>query len=80
MFINFNTNQTNLPIDLATYLEPDHIVFHIYNFVHSLDSSYFEMFRTTNGRPAYHPKAILMALLYAYSEGTFSGRKIEKMM
>ncbi|MFL2117850.1 transposase [Marinilactibacillus psychrotolerans] len=29
---------------------------------------------------AYHPKFLLKARLFAYSEGIFSGRKIEKMM
>ncbi|WP_350015349.1 transposase [Streptococcus sp. KHUD_010] len=32
------------------------------------------------GRPSYHPKLLLSALLFAYSQRNFSGRKIEKMM
>ncbi|MDU1591556.1 transposase [Streptococcus anginosus] len=32
------------------------------------------------GRPSYHPKLLLSALLFAYSQGSFSGCKIEKMI
>ena len=32
------------------------------------------------GRPSYHPKMLIATLLFAYSQGIFSGRKIEKMM
>ena len=31
-------------------------------------------------RPSYHPKMLVSTLLFAYSQGIFSGRKIEKMM
>lgn len=45
-----------------------------------MDDHYFEMFETQDGRPAYHPKPLIMALLYAYSNGVFSGRKIQEVM
>ena len=80
MYIKYNMNQTILPLELEACLDPDHIVFSIYEFVDSLENHYFEMFETQDGRPAYHPKPLIMSLLYAYSEGVFSGRKIEKMM
>ena len=35
---------------------------------------------TSVGRLSYHPKLLLSALLFAYSQGIFSGHKIEKMM
>ena len=31
-------------------------------------------------RPSYHAKMLVSTLLFAYSQGIFSGRKIEKMM
>lgn len=80
MYVKYNMNQTNLPLELDACLDPNHIVFSIYDFVDSLDKSYFEIFETQDGRPAYHPKPLIMSLLYAYSEGIFSGRRIEKMM
>uniref|UniRef100_UPI00186B54AA transposase n=2 Tax=Streptococcus pneumoniae TaxID=1313 RepID=UPI00186B54AA len=41
---------------------------------------YFHTFYHAFGRPSYHPKMLVSALLFAYSQGIFSGRKIEKMM
>ncbi|WWC49478.1 IS1182 family transposase [Aerococcus tenax] len=73
-------NQTTLPLELSACIDPDHIVFSIYNFIESLDEKHFESFSTQDGRPAYHPKPLIMALLYAYSKGVFSGRKIEELM
>lgn len=80
MYIKYNMNQTSLPLELSACLDPDHIVFSIHQFVDSLDAHYFEMFETQDGRPAYHTKPLIMALLYAYSKGVFSGRKIQEMM
>lgn len=80
MYIQYNMNQTSLPLELSTCIDPNHIVFSIYDFVDSLDENYFEIFETQDGRPAYHPKPLIMSLLYAYSKGVFSGRKIEEMM
>ena len=80
MYVQYNMNQTSLPLELSTCIDPNHIVFSIYNFVDSLDDHYFKIFETQDGRPAYHPKPLIMSLLYAYSKGIFSGRKIEEMM
>lgn len=80
MYIQYNMNQTSLPLELATCLNANHIVFSIHQFVDSMDNHYFEMFETQDGRPAYHPKPLIMALLYGYSKGVFSGRKIQEMM
>ena len=80
MYVQYNMNQTSLPLELSTCIDPNHIVFSIYNFVDSLDDHYFKIFETQDGRPAYHPKPLILSLLYAYSKGIFSGRKIEEMM
>ena len=69
MYIQYNMNQTSLPLELSTCIDPNHIVFSIYDFVDSLDENYFEIFETQDGRPAYHPKPLIMSLLYAYSKG-----------
>ena len=80
MHIHYNTNQTTLPLELACVLPQDHIVFTIEKVVNALDDSQFHAFFQAFGRPSYHPKMLLAALLFAYSQGIFSGRKIEKMM
>lgn len=48
--------------------------------VNELDEDYFTTFYHEFDRPSYHPKLLLLALLLAYSQGIFSGRKIEKLM
>ena len=80
MHIHYNTNQTTLPLELACVLPQDHIVFTIEKVVNALDDSQFHAFFQAFGRPSYHPKMLLAALLFAYSQGIFSGRKIVKMM
>ena len=80
MHIHYNTNQTTLPLELACILPKDHIVFTIEKAVNALEDSHFQSFYHDFGRPSYHPKLLLSALLFAYSQGIFSGRKIEKMM
>ncbi|WP_224781893.1 transposase, partial [Streptococcus pneumoniae] len=58
----------------------DHLVFTIEKVVNTLEDCHFHAFYHAFGRPSYHPKMLVSALLFAYSQGIFSGRKIEKMM
>uniref|UniRef100_UPI003977B9FF transposase n=1 Tax=Streptococcus suis TaxID=1307 RepID=UPI003977B9FF len=74
------THQTTLPLELACILPKDHIVFTIEKVVNALEDSHFQSFYHDFGRPSYHPKLLLSALLFAYSQGIFSGRKIERML
>ena len=48
--------------------------------VNTLEDHHLYAFYHTCGRPSYHSKMLLATLLFAYSQGIFSGRKIEKMM
>ena len=80
MYIHYNTNQTTLPLDLGSCLPPRHLVFTVEQVVNELEDKVFEQFYHTEGRPSYHPKMLLAVLLFAYTQGIFSGRKIEKMM
>lgn len=80
MHINYNTNQTTLPLELSCCLPQNHVVFTIEQVVNELKDAHFQAFYHDFGRPSYHPKMLLSALLFAYSQGIFSGRKIEKLM
>lgn len=80
MHINYNTNQTLLPLDLGSFLPRNHLVFTVEKVINDLDNSVFKDFYHNEGRPSYHPKMLLATLLFAYTQGIFSGRKIEKMM
>ena len=61
-------------------LPHNHIIFVIDDFIESLDWSAYPLFEASEGRPGYHPRLLMKALLFAYSEGIYSGRKMEKMM
>ena len=80
MYINYTTTQTILPLDLGSFLPHNHLVFTVEKVVNELDDTLFKGFYHKEGRPSYHPKMLLAALLFAYTQGIFSGRKIEKMM
>lgn len=80
MHINYNTHQTTLPLELSACLPKNHVVFTIEKVVNELGDDHFQAFYHDFGRPSYHPKMLLSALLFAYSQGIFSGRKIEKLM
>ena len=80
MHIHYNTNQTTLPLEISSFLPQDHLVFTIEKVVNTLEDYHFHAFCHAFGRPSYHPKMLVSTLLFAYSQGIFSGRKIEKMM
>lgn len=52
MYVKYIMNQTSLPLELSTCIEPNHIVFSIYYFIDSLDEDHFKIFETQDGRPA----------------------------
>ena len=80
MHIHYNTNQTTLPLEISSFLPQDHLVFTIEKVVNTLEDCHFHAFYHAFARPSYHPKMLVSTLLFAYSQGIFSGRKIEKMM
>ncbi|CTK72085.1 transposase IS663-like [Streptococcus pneumoniae] len=80
MHIHYNTNQTTLPLEISSFLPQDHLVFTIEKVVNTLEDCHFHAFYHAFGHPSYHPKMLVSTLLFAYSQGIFSGRKIEKRM
>ena len=80
MHIHYNTNQTTVPLEISSFLPQDHLVFTIEKVVNTLEDCHFHAFYHAFARPSYHPKMLIATLLFAYSQGIFSGRKIEKMM
>ncbi|HGJ5965545.1 transposase IS663-like [Streptococcus pneumoniae] len=80
MHIHYNTNQTTLPLEISSFLPQDHLVFTIEKVVNTLEERHFYTSYHAFDRPSYHPKMLVSTLLFAYSQGIFSGRKIEKMM
>lgn len=79
MFKDYNMNQLVLPLDIEMKLSKDDIAFSIDRLVESIPNEAFHEFRRDNGCPAYHPKMMLKIILCAYTQSTFSGRKIEDL-
>ncbi|AQP41285.1 transposase [Streptococcus gallolyticus subsp. gallolyticus DSM 16831] len=75
MYIHYNINQTTLPLEIRSCLPQDHIVFTVEQVVNDLEEDFFTAFNHDFGRPSYHPKLLLSALLFAYSQGIFQGEK-----
>ena len=69
-----------LPPDLRGWLPEDDLAFFVMDVVERLDLQAIE--RTyegwQGGQPAYHPQMLVSLLLYAYSTGVPSSRKIER--
>jgi len=66
------------PGNLFDLLPQDHECFIYGDIFRQLDTSSVEMQFSMLGQNAYHPRLIVGILIYAYSQGIFSSRKIEK--
>ncbi len=69
-----------LPPDMAEWLPADHLVWFVLGVVDSLDLTVLEDgYRLGGvGRAAYDPAMMLSLLIYAYSQGVHSSRRIER--
>lgn len=70
----------SLTAPLEELVSPDNVVRRIDLFVENLDLAPlgFKMDFSENGRPAYHPKALLRLFIYGYLNNTRSSRVLEK--
>lgn len=60
-------------------LLPEEHVCHLYvELFDQLDTSSIENLYSSKGQRAYHPRLIVSILIYAYSQGVFSSRQIER--
>ncbi len=72
-------NQRSLfPSNLFDILPSDHESFVYEEIFQQLDTSSIEKQYSRRGQHAYHPRLITGILIYAYSQGIFSSRQIEK--
>ncbi|MCX5014991.1 transposase [Streptomyces sp. NBC_00555] len=69
-----------MPQDVREWLPPDHLCWKVLDVVDHLDLSEFvDSYRDDRqGRAAYPPQALIALLLYCYSKGIRSSRKIEQ--
>lgn len=75
----YNMHQLQLPSDLEEWIDPNDICYLIHQVIEGIDPSLFDEGHTNNGQRSYHPKMMTKIILYAYSKGIRSGRKIQTM-
>jgi transposase len=66
------------PTNVFDLLPEDHDSRVLYDLISQLDTSELEKKYSVRGQNAYHPKLICGILIYAYSQGVFSSRQIER--
>lgn len=67
-----------LPPSVQDWLPEAHLARYVVDVVESLDLSALEQAYAGRGSDAYHPAMLLSLLIYGYTTGTFSSRKIER--
>ena len=76
-FKPYQQNQgTLLPQSIDELIPEDHIVRRIDNIIESLELSSLYNSYSEEGQPAYHPKMLIKILIYGYSIGVSSSRKL----
>ena len=66
------------PTNIFDLLPKGHECFLYADLFQQIDTSRLESLYSVKGQNAYHPKLIVSILIFAYSQGVFSSRKIEK--
>ncbi|MDT8872937.1 transposase [Komagataeibacter rhaeticus] len=78
-FIPFDRSQPYLlPPDLKSWLPSDDVAHFIVAAVERVPLRAFSVPVRTGGKAQYHPRLMLALLIYAYANGVFSSRRIER--
>ena len=81
MFKEYNQNQLQLlPPNLSDLVSKDHIARLINHSVDKMDLSFIENQYSINGQRAYDPRMLLKILVYGYTSGTRSSRKLSDLL
>jgi transposase len=67
-----------LPPSLRDFVSEDHPAHVINDLVDQLDLSVLEAHYGNMGQPAYHPRLMIKVILYGFTVGIFSSRKLER--
>lgn len=80
-FVPYNRQQMFLlPLTSDEFVPPLHLARVIEAIVNELDLSEFYAAYSDDGRPGYHPKMMLVLLIYSYATGVRSSRKIAQRL
>ena len=78
-FVPFSRDQAFLlPPDLRSWIPADDVVHFVVAAVERVPLGSFQVPERTGGKPQYHPRLMLALLIYCYSQGIFSSRRIER--
>jgi transposase len=78
-FVPFSRDQAFLlPPDLRSWIPADDVVHFVVAAVERVKLGSFQIPERTGGKPQYHPRLMLALLIYCYSQGIFSSRRIER--
>jgi transposase len=71
-----------MPPSLREWLTEDHLAYFVSDLVDDLDISEIEAVYEDEerGQPPYHPRMMTKVLIYAYCNGVFASRRIEKRL
>jgi transposase len=76
-FKHYSQSQSQLlPPNLSDSIEPDHIARLINQVIDDMDLSFIEDTYSDDGQKAYHPKMLFKVLVYGYTIGLRSSRKL----
>ena len=78
-FVPYNRDQAFLlPPDLKTWLPEDDLAHFVIGTVERVSLGAFPVNARPSGKPQYDPRLMLALLIYAYANGIFSSRRIER--
>ena len=78
-FVNVDrTTPMLLPVDMREWVAANDTVLFILEAVEHVDMQHFKLKQTLSGKAPYPPRTMLALLIYCYSHGIFSSRKIER--
>lgn len=79
IFKPYQQNQLRLlPLDLSEMIPEDHLVRVVDDIVESLDLTTLKALYPGGGAPAYDPRMMLKVIIFSYSSGIYSSRRISE--
>jgi transposase len=80
VFKPYTMGQLQLPTNLEDLIPPNHIVRIVNGAIEKMDLSILMKPYKGGGTSSFHPKMMLKVLIYAYTQGIYSSRRIAKAL
>ncbi|AZR72140.1 transposase [Anoxybacter fermentans] len=79
-FIEYNMNQTMLPLSFDVFIPENHLVRVVNSAIERMNIEPLLEKYKGGGRSSYHPKMMLKVIVYAYTQRIYSSRRIAKAL